>query len=104
MASKTSFVNKFFNFARNLVTRGNSILNAALDVNYFFSNIYVPLAVLVLYFVSFEYLISDILNIPNGVNFVFVSRAWKYFSLLAVASSWIFLAILKIKKGGEVSF
>ena len=104
MSSKLSLVNKYFIFAKNLVIRGVSILNTVLEVNFFFSNIHVSLVVVVLYFISFEFLLSPILKIPNGVSYVFVSRSWKYFSLLAMSSSWIFLAILRFKKSGKLAF
>ena len=80
------------------------MLNKVFEVNFFFSNILVPSVVLTLYFVSFEFLLSPILKIPNGVSNVFVSRSWRYFSLLALGSSLIFFAIFKLKQGGKLAF
>jgi hypothetical protein len=42
------------------------------------AEVLLPLVVLTLYFVSFAYLLSDILGLPIGVNYLFVSRSWRY--------------------------
>lgn len=79
------------------------MLKRAFEGNFFFSNILVPSVVLFVYLVSFEYLISPVLNIPNGVNTVFVSRSWRYFSFVLVGALIIF-SIIIFRNGGKIAF
>jgi hypothetical protein len=79
-------------------------LNKFREPNFFISNVLVPLIVLTIYSISYGYLLSSVWFLPNGVNYVFVSRSWKYFLLLAVSSSLIFFVFLKLKKGEKLAF
>jgi hypothetical protein len=97
MENKTNIFNKF-------IVIGSELRNKLFELNFFFLNFHVPLVVLVLYFVSFALLHSNILSIPNGVTYVFVSRSWKFISLLAIGNSLILLAIIKFQNGGRVEF
>ena len=66
--------------------------------NFVFSNILIPLVVLIIYFVSFAYLLSSIWLLPSGVNYVFASRSWKYLLFLLGGTSLICLLFLKPDK------
>jgi hypothetical protein len=89
---------------KKFVTRGWALSNKLWELNFFFLNFHVPLVVLVLYFVSFAFLYLQILSIPIGVTYVFVSRSWKFLSLLAIGSSSIIIAIIKLQNGGSLEF
>ena len=102
MSSRLALFNKLFNVIKKWGVWGKSIFVRVWEVNFFFSNVLVPISVLVLYFVSFRFLLSQILDTPNGVNYVFASRSWRYFSLLLVVSCVIFLLIAKRKKGEKL--
>lgn len=67
------------------------------SVDFFFPNVLVPLGVLVLYLVSFSWLI------PDGVNGVFVSRSWKYLLLLTAGLYLIFFVIFKLKRVNKIT-
>jgi hypothetical protein len=97
-------IKKLYFVTKKVIIRGISMLNEVLEVNFFFSHVLVPLLVLVLYCTSFEYVLTPILLIPKGVNYVFVSRSWKYFSLFAVVSSLIFIVIFLVKKEQKLVF
>lgn len=100
MSTKLASFKKFLITVKEL---GLSMLNKVWEVNFIFSNILIPLIVLTLYFVSFKYLLSSVLHIQEGVNYVFVSRSWKYFSILTVGVSFIFFLLLYVKRGGNIS-
>jgi hypothetical protein len=97
-------VKKFIVFAKQKVIGEVSMLNRVLEVNFFFSNILIPLIVLIFYFVSIEFLLVPFFDIQNGINNVFVRRSWRFFSLLALGSSLIFFAIIKFKPSGKLKF
>jgi hypothetical protein len=61
------------------------------DANFLFSNAFVPLAVLTLYFLLFSYFL------PQGVNSVFSGKVWKISLLFTAASGILVLSLLKIK-------
>lgn len=70
-----------------------------LNGKFLFSNVFLPLVVLILYCVSFGFFISRVL--PQGVNFVFVTRLWKV-TLVLLAGVCVFYIVMvllgKIKK------
>ena len=74
------------------------------EVKFFISNVLFPLFVIFLYFVSFEYLLTRILKIPNGVNFVFVSQSRQYLSVLLVGCFLVFFIILRLSENKKVAF
>src|SRR3990172_9791963 len=63
------------------------------DANFLFSNAFVPLAVLTLYFLLFFYVL------PKGVNSVFAGKVWKISLLFTAASGILVLSLLRIKVG-----
>jgi len=71
--------------------------------DFFISNFLVPLFVLALYFISFEYLLASVWRLPDSVNSNFASKSWKYLLLLAVSSSLIFITFLRTKKNEKVT-
>jgi hypothetical protein len=78
-----------------------SILNKFLEVDFLISNILVPLTLLFFYCISFASIHQRFL--PDGVNFIFVNRLWKYV-LLLLGISLIFFIIIKLKKGYKFVF
>ena len=79
-----------------------SMLKRFFEINYFFSNILVPVIALALYCGSFAYFSSRFLL--EGVNYFFVSRLGKYVFLIMVGAILTFFVILNTKKGGELTF
>ena len=79
-----------------------SLLKKIFDVNFFFSNVLLPVALLVCYCGSFAYLSSRFLT--EGVTYFFVSRVAKYALLLLMGTILIFLVALGTKPGGKVTF
>jgi len=78
------------------------MLKRFFEINYFFSNILVPVIALALYCGSFAYFSSRFLL--EGVNYFFVSRLGKYVFLIMVGAILTFFVILNTKKGGELTF
>ena len=72
------------------------------EVNFIYTNVLVPLVVLVLYCISFAYLSSRLLI--EGVNFVFAERLWKLGLLLLVGVYLIYFVIIKFKKDDRFTF
>ena len=79
-----------------------SMLKRFFEVNFFFSNVLVPVIALALYCGSFAYFSSRFLL--EGVNYFFVSRLGKYVLLIMAGAILTFFVILKAKKGGELAF
>ena len=67
------------------------------DAGFLFSNAFIPLVFLTLYFVSFSYIL------PEGVNNVFADRSWKLSLVMTAAVGLVFLALFKLKKGGKIT-
>lgn len=78
------------------------IVKKLFDVNFFFSNIFVPLITLVLYCASFSYFSSRFLL--DGVNQLFASKLGKYTLMMTVAMGLIFLVLLKTNKDNKLKF
>ena len=78
------------------------LLKKIFDVNFFFLNVLLPVALLVCYCGSFAYLSSRFLT--EGVTYFFVSRIAKYALLLLVGIILIFLVALRTKPGGKLTF
>lgn len=74
------------------------------EPNYILSNLFIPLLVLIINCLSLGYFISRILILPSGVNFVFLSRFWKYLLVLAAVIYLIFYISIKKKRGDEFVF
>lgn len=79
-----------------------SLLKKNLNANSFFSNVLVPVILLVCYCSSFAYLSSRFL--VEGVTYFFVSRTTKYALLLLVGTILLFLAALITKSSGRLTF
>ncbi len=79
-----------------------SMLKRIWGVNFFITNILVPMVVLALYCGSFAYFSSRLLL--EGVNYFFVYRLCQYVVLLIVGVYLTFFVIFKLKKGHEVAF
>jgi hypothetical protein len=77
-------------------------LRRFLDVNFFFSNILIPVIALVLYCGSFAYFSSRFLL--EGVNYYFASRLGKYLLMIAAGAVLTFGAIFRIKPGSRLTF
>jgi hypothetical protein len=74
-------------------------LNKTGDTSFFFSYILVPLFLLDIYFISFEFLLTPLFDIPGGVNFVFADISWKYLSVLLIGCLLVFIILVFNKKG-----
>jgi hypothetical protein len=83
MASKFTGVKKYF--------------SKFFDVGFLFSNAFIPLAILTLYFVLFSY------ALPEGVNQVFAGELWKPSLVLVALTVLVILAIWRFKKGSGFS-
>ena len=79
-----------------------SMLKKIFEVNFFFSNVLVPVIALALYCGSFAYFSSRFQL--EGVNYVFASRLGKYVLLILAGAILTFFVMLKSKKGGELAF
>ncbi len=79
-----------------------SALKNFFRIDFFFSNVLVPMIVLALYCGSFAYFSSRFQL--EGVNYFFANRLGKYVMLIMAGAILIFLVILKVKKGGEFAF
>ncbi|HET9906577.1 MAG TPA: hypothetical protein VFQ23_08045 [Anaerolineales bacterium] len=77
-------------------------LKKKIDANFYFSNILVPVIVLVCYSGSFAYFSSRFLL--KGVSYFFASSLAIYGLFLLVAVALIFLVMLKIRTGGKLAF
>lgn len=77
-----------------------SMFKRFFEVNFFFSNVLVPVLVLALYCGSFAYFSSHFLL--EGVNYFFTSKLGKYVLLIMVGAILTFFVILKAKKSGEL--
>lgn len=69
------------------------MVQKVLGVNFFFINVFVPLVGLIVYFVSFEFLFTPLLEIPIGVNYYFAARSWRYLSYILLGCILIFFVI-----------
>lgn len=81
---------------RNWTDRGVAILNEFTDVNFFFSNLLVPLALFVLYAALFSYVSGR--TLPDGVNYYFTARSWKYASIVLAVMCLPFMGLLIFNK------
>lgn len=70
-------------------------------VDFFLRNVHIPLVVLALYLVFFEYFVSSVWSLPEGVNIVFSLRSLKYLMIIIVGSQFIFLVLFRPKKDFE---
>ncbi|HLD96259.1 MAG TPA: hypothetical protein VI794_00825, partial [Patescibacteria group bacterium] len=82
MASKFTAVKKYF--------------SKFWDAGFVFQNVFIPLAVLTLYFVLSAYLL------PDGVTRIFASDLWKPSLALTILSGLAFFGILKLKKSSKL--
>jgi len=95
-------INLFTKMPRKWAFKVMPTLNKFWDVNFFFSNVLIPMVVLAFYCGSFAYFSGRLL--PDGVNYVFVSRLWKYVLFLVVGMYLTFFVLFKLKKGDELAF
>lgn len=77
-------------------------IQACLEVNFLFKNIFVPIALLTFYCGSFAYLASRYLT--NGVNLNFATRSFKYLLIPLAVVYLILLVIFFLKRGQFLSF
>ena len=80
----------------------NSMLKKKFEVNFFVSNVLVPIVALALYCGSFAYFSSHFLL--EGVNYFFVSRLGKYVLLMTIGMCLTFIVMFKLKKDGKLAF
>lgn len=78
------------------------MLKRFFEVNFFLSNVLVPMAVLALYCGSFAYFSSRFLL--EGVSYLFASELGRYVSLIMVGVSLTFFVIFKFKKADKLAF
>jgi hypothetical protein len=104
MSSSPSLLKAYFRDMKKWRVRVLSKVKRIWEVNFFFSNILVPVVVLALYFGSLKYFLSSIFSITDGVNYVFASRSWEYISVIALVCSFVFLVVLLLKKGRKITF
>jgi hypothetical protein len=72
------------------------------EVNFFFKNLLVPIAIMTLYCGSYAYFSSRLL--PEGVNYAFVSRLWKYLLILLAIICAITFVLIVSKKNSRLTF
>jgi len=89
-------------FRRNVYDKAMAMLRKFFEVNFFFSNVLIPLLALALYCGSFAYFSSRLLL--DGVNYVFVSKFGKYLLFVLAGAVLTFLLILKVKGSGGLTF
>jgi hypothetical protein len=81
---------------REPAIKENPMLKKFFEVNFFISNLLVPMVVLALYCGSFAYFSSNFLL--EGVNYFFVSRLEKYVLFMTAGMCLTFFIIFKLKK------
>lgn len=79
-----------------------TVMKRIFDGNFFFKNFLIPIAVLALYSLSFAFVTSKLLT--TGVNYVFVSRLWKYLLILLAVVGAITFGLFMLKKNGKLAF
>lgn len=102
MSSKFPSFNQSTHFnqvQKNWVNRLREMLNEFKEVNFFFSRLLVPLALFVLYSALFSYFSGRLL--PDGVNYYFTTRSWKYASIILAVMCLVFIVLLVTSKGGK---
>ncbi|MGD8455863.1 MAG: hypothetical protein PVF83_05720 [Anaerolineales bacterium] len=80
------------------------MLSKVWKVDFFLVNILIPLMLLILYFISFEFILIPRLEIPIGVNYVFVNESWNLLSYIFLACLLLFFAIIKTNWGEKLEF
>jgi len=71
------------------------------EVNTFFSNVLIPLALFALYCGSFAYLSLRLL--PVGVNYYFANKSWKVALILLGVMCLVFIGLFVVQKGSKFS-
>ncbi|KAA3644819.1 MAG: hypothetical protein DWQ07_15555 [Chloroflexi bacterium] len=79
-------------------------MNKFWEANFFFQNMFIPLAVLALYFFTLAQLLSSSLFQPIGINYVFASRSWPYVLGLVLVIFLVFFVVNRIRGGERLVF
>lgn len=92
----------FTKWFKKMADNVKTMLKKVWEVDFLISNFLVPTVLLAFYCGSFAYVSSRLL--PEGVNFLFVTRLWKYILLLMAGICLTIFVIFKLKKGNKLSF